>query len=72
MDAREWRSEITPTPSQHNSFYVEKKELNAAFSQDGHNLQPVSFRIVGDVDTFIQVMAEYGLQARLADSKPTY
>jgi len=72
MDAREWRSETTPTPSHHNGFYVEKTALNAAFSQDGHHLQPVSFRIVGDVGTFIQVMAEYGLQARLADSKPTY
>jgi hypothetical protein len=57
---------------QRRPYYVEKTALNAAFSQDGHHLQPVSFRIVGDADTFIHVMAEYGLQTRLADCKPTY
>ncbi|HDG0629572.1 TPA: DUF2913 family protein [Serratia marcescens] len=72
MDAREWRLGTPPTPPQHNGFYVEKTALNSAFSHDGHHLQPISFRIVGDADTFIRIMAEYGLLACLADSKSTY
>ncbi|MEO9270317.1 DUF2913 family protein [Serratia ureilytica] len=72
MDAREWQAETTPTQPQHNGFYVEKTALNAAFSQDGHHLQPVSFRIVGDANAFIQLMAEYGLQARIINCRPEF
>ncbi|MGP2836379.1 DUF2913 family protein [Serratia nevei] len=72
MGAREWRSGTTRSSSQHNGFYVEKTALNTAFSLDGHHLQPVPFRIVGDANTFIQVMAEYGLRVRLADCMSNY
>jgi Protein of unknown function (DUF2913) len=68
MDGREWKSGIVPTPSQNNGFYVEKTALNAAFSQAGHHLHPVSFKIVGDNVTFIDVMAEYHLHARTVES----
>lgn len=72
MGNREWKSDITPPPSQNNGFYVEKTALNAAFTQDGSHLQTVLFRIVGDTGTFIRIMAEYGLHARLIDSTPEY
>jgi hypothetical protein len=72
MDAREWKSGVTLTPSLNNGFYVEKTVLNAAFTQDGRHLHPVPFRIVGDTNTFIRVMAEYGLNARLIDSTPDH
>lgn len=70
MDAREWKSGVTLTPSLNNGFYVEKTALNAAFTQDGRHLHPVPFRIIGDTATFIRVMTEYGLNARLVDSTP--
>ncbi|MGL5385298.1 MAG: DUF2913 family protein [Serratia sp. (in: enterobacteria)] len=68
MDAREWKSGVALTPSLNNGFYVEKTVLNAAFSQDGRHLHPVPFRIIGDIVTFIHVMTEYGLNARIVDS----
>lgn len=68
MDSREWKTGVLPTPSQNNGFYVEKAALNAAFSQDGHHLHPVQFRIAGDAVAFIHIMTEYSLPARLADS----
>ena len=64
LDAHEWKSGVTPVPSQHNGFYVEKAALNAAFAQDGRHLHSVPFRVVGDADRFIHVMAEYGLCTR--------
>ncbi|WP_447874235.1 DUF2913 family protein [Serratia fonticola] len=72
MDAREWKSGVTLTPSLNNGFYVEKTALNAAFTQDGRHLHPVPFRIIGDAVTFIRVMTEYGLHARLVDSTPDH
>lgn len=72
MDAREWKSDVTPTPSHNNGFYVEKTALNAAFTQDGRHLHPVPFRIIGDTVTFIRVMTEYGMTARLVDSTPNH
>ncbi|CNI78767.1 Protein of uncharacterised function (DUF2913) [Yersinia frederiksenii] len=72
VDNREWKSGVTPTPSRNNGFYVEKAALNAAFTQDGSHRLPVHFRIVGDTAAFIDVMAEYGLQAKLIDSTPAY
>jgi hypothetical protein len=72
MDNREWKSGVMPVPSRNNGFYVEKAALNAAFTQDGSHLLPVHFRIVGDPATFIEVMSEYGLQAKLIDSTPAH
>lgn len=72
MDNREWKSGITPAPSQNNGFYVEKTALNAAFTQDGHHILPVPFRVIGDTATFIHVMAEYGLHAKLINNTPAY
>ena len=72
MDAHEWKSGVTLTPSLNNGFYVEKTALNAAFTQDGRHLHPVPFRIIGDTVTFIRVMTEYGLNARLIDSTPDH
>lgn len=72
MDTREWKSGVTRTPSLTNGFYVEKTALNAAFTQDGRHLNPVPFRIIGDAVTFIRVMTEYGLNARLVDSTPDH
>lgn len=68
MDSREWKSGTVLTPSQNNGFYVEKSTLNAAFTADGRHLLPVPFRIIGDTMTFIQVMAEYSLHARVINS----
>ncbi|VFS17982.1 Uncharacterised protein [Serratia liquefaciens] len=64
LDAKEWKSGVVPTPSQHNGFYVEKTALNAAFAQDGRHLHSVTFRVVGDADRFMHVLAEYGLCTR--------
>lgn len=72
MDKREWKSGVTPAPSRNNGFYVEKTALNAAFTQDGSHFLPVHFRIVGDTTAFIDVMAEYGLRAKLIDSTPAH
>ncbi|CAI1068253.1 Protein of uncharacterised function (DUF2913) [Serratia entomophila] len=72
MDAREWKSGVTLTPSLNNGFYVEKMALNAAFTLDGRLLHPAPFRIIGDTVTFIRVMTEYGLHARLVDSTPDH
>ncbi|PKB91374.1 hypothetical protein A8A01_01250 [Ewingella americana] len=72
MDNREWKSGVMPTPSQKNGFYVEKTALNAAFTQDGSHLMPVHFHIIGDTAAFINVMGEYGLQARLIGSAPNH
>jgi hypothetical protein len=71
LDAHEWKSGVTPVPSQHNGFYVEKAALNAAFAQDGRHLHPVTFRVVGDADRFMHVMAEYGLGTRQLNSTAT-
>ncbi|WP_252189171.1 DUF2913 family protein, partial [Serratia marcescens] len=71
LDAYEWKSGVTPVPSQHNGFYVEKAALNAAFAQDGRHLHPVTFRVVGDADRFMHVMAEYGLGTRQLNSTAT-
>ncbi|HDL6964615.1 TPA: DUF2913 family protein [Yersinia enterocolitica] len=68
MDSREWKFGTVPTPTQDNGFYVEKAALNAAFTSDGRHLHPVPFRIIGDTMTFIQVMAEYSLHARIINS----
>lgn len=72
MDTREWLSGAPPTPAQPNGFYVEKATLHTAFAQDGRHLQPVPFRIIGDAARFCQVMAEYGLSARVHASAPAY
>jgi hypothetical protein len=55
----------------HNGFYVEKAALNAAFAQDGRHLHAVPFRIVGDAEWFMHVMAKYGLCACLLGSTAT-
>jgi hypothetical protein len=72
MDAREWKSGVPLTPSLNNGFYVEKTALNSAFTQDGRHLHLVPFRVIGDVVTFIHVMTEYGLNAKLIDSTPDH
>lgn len=72
MDAREWKSGVTLTPSLNNGFYVEKTALNAAFTKDGRHLHPVPFRIICDTVTFIRIMTEYSLNARLVDSTPDH
>nr|WP_241390832.1 DUF2913 family protein [Serratia proteamaculans]ULG15665.1 hypothetical protein 495p1_00056 [Serratia proteamaculans] len=64
LDAKEWKSGVAPVPSQHNGFYVEKAALSAAFAQGGRHLHSVTFRVIGDADRFMQVMAEYGLCTR--------
>ncbi|MDY0768590.1 MULTISPECIES: hypothetical protein [Serratia] len=61
LDAKERKSGVVPTPSQHNRFYVKKTARNAAFDQDGRHLHSVTFRVIGDADQFKHVMAEYGL-----------
>lgn len=71
-DTREWKSGVALITSHHNSFWVEKSALNAAFSQNGCQLYPVQFRITGDTVTFIQIMKEHNLLARLADSTSKY
>ncbi|CND40526.1 DUF2913 family protein [Yersinia pseudotuberculosis] len=68
MESREWKSGTILTPRLDNGFYVEKSVLNAAFTPDGRHLHPVPFRIIGDTMTFIQVMAEYSLHARVINS----
>lgn len=59
-------------PAQPNGFQVENTALRTAFAQDRTPLQPVPFRIVGDVAIFIHIMAEYGLQVRLSGSSPEH
>ncbi|HGM5057629.1 hypothetical protein [Serratia marcescens] len=72
LDAKEWKSGVVPTPSQHNGFYVEKTALNAAFALDGRHLHSVTFRVIGDADRFMHVMAEYGLCTRRQGSTSAY
>ncbi|MGJ3438261.1 hypothetical protein BSQ98_24710 [Serratia liquefaciens] len=71
LDAKEWKSCVMPVPSQHNGFYVEKAALNAAFAQDGRHLHPIPFCVIGDVERFMYVMAEFGLGTRLLGKSAT-
>ncbi|WP_392435807.1 DUF2913 family protein (plasmid) [Yersinia sp. HM-2024] len=73
MNKKEWHSEeIDELPPGTSGFYVEKEKLNAGFSVGGKQLQPVPFRVSGNLDEFIEVLAQYALIVNVKTSTPTY
>lgn len=69
MSTKEWQSDDIDKPSTCVSgFYVEKHELNAGFSVEGKQLKPVQFRVTGEIDEFIAVLAQYSLSVKVLTS----
>jgi len=72
LKTKEWASAAVPPEVRKHGFWVDKATLNAAFDRKGCLQTPFPFRVSGDVRTFIDTLAEYGLKARVTDKTPLF
>lgn len=73
MGTQEWRSgNVEDHPAGSNGFYVEKAALNDGYTADGKQIHPVDFRVVGDIDTFIQVFSNHALTVQPIENSSKY
>lgn len=63
LDAREWREGVNPIAPGDSGYYVDKATLNAAYDEGGNHLTPFDVRVVGNMDVFIDVMHQCGINA---------
>lgn len=68
----EWKTGTMSAAGQNSKFCVEKRMLSLAFTKEGKQQRSLPFRIVGDTNSFISVMTEHDLTARVTDSTSTY
>jgi hypothetical protein len=63
IPSAEWEIErLAPDLQKHFGFYVEEKSIKVDFSPQGNPINPVPFRVVGDITVFISAMARQDLQ----------
>lgn len=72
VSAKAWVAGEIPDFTQQNGFWVEKETLHTAFTGEGTLQSPLPFRVIGDIATFIRIMAAYGLHASVTDHTPQY
>ncbi len=73
MSDRDWRAgRFSASELNHNGFYVEKTALNAAYTEKGRQIKSVEFRVIGQVDTFLQAFTLYGLVAEKTATNSHY
>ncbi|MEN3262568.1 hypothetical protein AAH678_28410 [Sodalis endosymbiont of Spalangia cameroni] len=73
MSNRDWRAgQFSASQLNRNGFYVEKTSLNAAYTEKGRQIKSVEFRVIGQVDTFLQAFTLYGLTAEKTSANSHY
>lgn len=61
LDAKTWQAQLSLPAELGDGIFVEKQALSDGYTQEGQHIQPVVFRVVGEVAAVIEHLAGYRL-----------